>query len=81
MMKKTIYSKESEALALWLKSSREEAGLTLRALAEKLGVHHSIIGKIENGERRIDVIEYVSYCAALNIKTEDGINAVKKHLR
>lgn len=81
MMKKTIYSKESEALAFWLKSSREEAGLTVRALGEKLGVHHSIIGKIENGERRIDVIEYVSYCAALNIKTEDGINAVKKRRR
>jgi hypothetical protein len=34
---------------------------------------HSFGGKVEQGERRLDVVEYLQYCQALDIKPEDGI--------
>jgi len=64
-MKKTIYSNESEILIAWLKEQRQLAGLTQRELARLLEVHHSIVGKIETGERRLDLIEFIAYCEAL----------------
>jgi len=50
---KTLYSKESKILTDWLKAERARSGLTIRQLAEKLGWASSIVGKIEQGERRI----------------------------
>jgi hypothetical protein len=38
----------------------------MKELGLLLNVHHSIIGKIELGERRLDVIEWIEYCEALN---------------
>jgi transcriptional regulator with XRE-family HTH domain len=40
-----------------LVSAREEAGLTQREVAEKLGTFHSWIPKSETGDRRLDVME------------------------
>ena len=42
-------------------------GLTQRDLAKQLGVTHSIIGKIETGDRRLDVVEFYEYTKALNL--------------
>ena len=44
---------------------REDAGLSQRALAERLGEHHSWVAKVEIGERRLDVVEFVRICKAL----------------
>lgn len=74
---KTLYSKESERLSQWLQAQREASGLSLRDVGEKLGWHHSIIGKIEQGQRRIDVIEYLELCQAINANPTQGLN----HLR
>ena len=71
---KTLYSKESKQLTSWLKERRIESGLTIRQLAAKLGWASSIVGKIEQGERRLDVIEYMVYCRALNVSPLDGIS-------
>lgn len=70
---KTLYSKESKQLTDWLKEKRAESGLTIRQLAAKLGWASSIVGKIEQGERRLDVIEYISYCEALLIDPTEGV--------
>jgi transcriptional regulator with XRE-family HTH domain len=56
-----------------LKDAREAQGLTMCDLAKKLEVPHSFVGKVEQCERRIDVIEYIKYCQALNINPKDGI--------
>ncbi len=52
---------------------REENGLTMRQLAERLDVHHSWIGRVELGERRLDVMEFVRYCHALEADPTEGI--------
>ena len=54
-----------------LRKYRERAGLTQDELAEllsdSLGWHKSQIGKVERGERRIDVFEVRAICIALNV--------------
>jgi len=38
---------------------RREAGLTQRQLADRLGREHSFVGRVETGQRRLDVVELV----------------------
>jgi len=52
-------------------NKRKALGLTQRQLAERLQVVHSLVGKVEQGERRLDFIECITYCKALQLKTED----------
>ena len=65
-MKKAIYSLNGNILCNWLKEQRINSNLTMKELGLLLNVHHSIVGKIELGERRLDVIEWIQYCEALN---------------
>lgn len=80
-MQKTIYSKESRALAKWLRKQRVEAGFTLRRFAKLLGIHHSILGKIEIGERRIDVVEFIKLVEALDADPHAVIDEIRKAVR
>ena len=66
-MNKTIASEKYRSVLSWLKTSREEKGLSMRDLAKILDTPHSFIQKIESGERRLDIYEYCQYCKALNI--------------
>lgn len=75
---KTLYSQESKLLTEWLKEKRAESGLTIRQLAAELGWASSIVGKIEQGERRLDVIEFMSYCKAMGVDPLEGISALKQ---
>ena len=47
--------------------------MSIRALAEKLELHHSIIGKIEQGGRKIDILEFAEYCKALDVDPHEGL--------
>jgi DNA-binding XRE family transcriptional regulator len=47
--------------------ARLRTGLTQTALAEKLGRHQSSVSKFENGERRLDVIEFLDVARALRL--------------
>ena len=58
----SIYDSEQVCLREWLVQKRHDAELTQRELAEKLQVVHSLVGKVEKGERRLDVIEFITYC-------------------
>ena len=40
-------------------AAREEAGLTQRDVAQRLGMFHSWISKTESGDRRLDVMELI----------------------
>lgn len=63
-MEKSTHTKEYDLVRAELKAAREGARLTQRALAERLGVPHSWIAKVEAGERRIDVVELCWFLAA-----------------
>ena len=65
------------ALGKWLRTKRQDQNLTMRQLAEKLGCPHSTIGKIENNERRLDVVEFIRYCSVLDICPVEGLNQAR----
>jgi DNA-binding XRE family transcriptional regulator len=48
-----------------LQRARVRAGLTQAELARRLGCPQSVIAKCENGERRVDVVEFVKIGAAI----------------
>jgi len=50
-----------------LVASREQARLTQRDLAARLKRPRSFIGRIEAGERRIDVVEFIEIAHALQV--------------
>ncbi len=67
MAKKTIYSDKQRKLCALLVKGRKDAGLTQRALAEKLQRQQSYIAKYEGGERRLDVIELQEIAKVLKL--------------
>ncbi|MCO8048190.1 MULTISPECIES: helix-turn-helix domain-containing protein [Acinetobacter] len=75
-MTKSIHTDEMVALRDWLKLQRQSRHLTMRSLAQLMGKPHSYIQRVEDGERRLDVIEYVWYCNALNIDPRVGLELV-----
>ncbi len=56
---------------IWLRErflqQRKSLGLSQRALAERMGVIFSFIGKVETGDRRLDVFEFIAYCKGLEL--------------
>jgi transcriptional regulator with XRE-family HTH domain len=70
-MRKSVHTAEYEALRDELRSAREAAGLSQRDLAVALDVPHSVIAKIESGERRVDVIELCWFLAACRADVEE----------
>jgi len=78
-MQKTIYSPEYSHLLNWLRSKRHERGISMRELGEKLEIHHSWVGKIEQGERRLDIVEYLRVCNALEIDPHEGLTMLEKY--
>lgn len=61
-MKKSKYVKDYAKLVTELKKARISAGLTQLEVALSLNKHPPFISKIENGERRIDVVELIEFC-------------------
>ena len=76
-MKKTIHSEDYRTLVTWLKSSRHKKGLSMREVADKLDVPHSWIGKVEQMERRLDVVEYLRLCQCIDIDPIEGIHLIQ----
>ncbi len=50
-----------------LVQGREDCGLTQAAVAERLGRPQSFVSKYERGERRLDMIEFLSVADALSL--------------
>ncbi|WP_245615726.1 helix-turn-helix domain-containing protein [Paenirhodobacter enshiensis] len=49
-----------------LRTLRKGAGITQVELAERLGRPQSYVAKIEGGERRMDVLEFIDWLEAVN---------------
>ncbi len=75
-MNKTVHSPESQALVAQLKRIRRDSGLNQRQLADKLGWQQSKLAKIEIGERRIDLIEYLRLLEAAGADARDCVDEI-----
>jgi transcriptional regulator with XRE-family HTH domain len=58
------------ALAKWMTQMREEKGISQEALGVQIGKGQSDIAKIENGSKKVSVLEMISWMAALDIPFE-----------
>ena len=71
LVMKTIYAKEYKEILKKLKRARKKSRLTQTVIAKKLGKPQSFISKIENGERRLDIIELKNISKLYKIGVND----------
>jgi transcriptional regulator with XRE-family HTH domain len=64
-MARTIHSGGQLELCRLLIETRKSLGMTQEGLAERLGCQQSLIARLESGQRRLDVIEFVVVARAL----------------
>ena len=65
-MVKTIYQEPYLRLVQALVQARKNAGLTQTQVAEKLSKPQSYIAKVEGADRKLDVMEFVELCQAID---------------
>ena len=70
-MPKSLRTPRQERLQSLLVDARKAKGMTQADVAKALGKPQSFVAKYENGERRIDVIEFVDIAAALGVVPGD----------
>jgi len=71
------YSPRSERFRELLRQARVDAGLTQVELAEKLGKPQSYVSKAELGERKLDFLETLDFCAACGKDVAQLVSALK----
>jgi transcriptional regulator with XRE-family HTH domain len=54
-----------------LVAARVKSGMTQRELARRLGRSHSFVGKIESGERQLNVLEFCELADALGVNPRE----------
>ena len=70
-----------DALVAAVVQLRKNAGLTQRQLAEALGREQNLIGRIETGQRRIDLVEWVGICRACKVDPEVEIAKLVRQIK
>lgn len=77
-MVKTLGAERHQALIALLIQKREAAGLTQTELAEKLGEYQSFVARLESGQRRVDVIEFLALAELLGFEPEQVIREIRE---
>jgi cytoskeletal protein RodZ len=80
-MKPSTYSPHYEKLRIWLKQKRDESGLSLREASQILGRHHSVIGKMEQDRRKIEILEFLLYCQVLGADPHEGLEIMLESIK
>lgn len=78
-MKNTLNSTRHRALIALLVQRRQDANLTQTELAEKLGEYQSFVARMESGQRRIDVVEFLEFAEVLGFDPAKAIALIAKH--
>lgn len=68
------------ALMQVLKDGRKAMNLTQQELADELRRPQSYVAKVETGERRLDVVEYVEWALAIGLEPGKGLRSVELSL-
>jgi transcriptional regulator with XRE-family HTH domain len=75
---KTLQSERHRALIDLLIAKREAAGLTQTELANLLGEYQSFVARLESGQRRVDVIEFLQISEILKIDTTSALRSIQR---
>ncbi len=79
-MTRSVFLHSYGVLTQCLVEARVAAGVTQIELAERLGRPQSFVSKVEGGDRRLDVIEFLQITTALNVEPEPIVQAVSAAL-
>ena len=64
---KSVHSSGQTAFCELMIKARKAAGLTQHQLAKRLHKPQSFVAKYEGGERRVDVVEFIEICKAIEV--------------
>jgi transcriptional regulator with XRE-family HTH domain len=79
-MAKSFHTPAYDHFRAHLTAAREKAGLTQADVAAKLHRPQSFVSKYENGERRLDVVEFIQVCIALDVEPRTIVDDVRTRL-
>lgn len=79
-MSRTTFTDPYQALLGMLVESRKALKMRQIELATRLGKPQSYVSKFERGERRIDLVEFLSICRALGVDHSEIIDQVYRLL-
>ena len=74
-MEKSQFTREQKVLCRLLKAARETANVSQVELARRLKETQSEVSKFERGERRLDLVQLRTWCAALGIKLPEFVKS------
>ena len=77
-MPRALSSPSHTVLRRLLVNARKDAQLTQQQVAAKLGLPQSYVSKYENGERKLDVIEFLAVCDVLGVSTTEIIENIRR---
>lgn len=77
----SIYSEQYQLVIKKVREARREQGLTQAVVAERLGKPQSFLAKVENGERRLDVIEFIHLAQLLSLDPADVIKTIMDEIQ
>ena len=75
-MQKSTHTRQYRVFLDWLIEARKDSGLTQQQVADKLGRPQSFVAKYENGERRLDVVEFLEIANLLDADPHGIIGAI-----
>ena len=70
-MVKTIHAPAYSRLLVALRARRIEMGMSQRQAASRLGMGRTWLGKIEQGDRRLDALELYRLCRLYEVRWAD----------
>ena len=72
-----------KALVSALIEARHKAGLSQRALADRLGWSYVLIAKVETNQRNISAIEFIEWCQVVDVAPSEVVDLLirQKSLR
>ncbi len=80
-MTKSVFSEGYRLFRELLREARKKAGLTQARLSTRLGRPQSYVAKYEQGERRIDVVEFLEIAEALRLRPGLFISGLHRTIR
>ncbi|TPI09924.1 helix-turn-helix transcriptional regulator [Mesorhizobium sp. B4-1-3] len=70
---KTLGTQRHKSLIAMLIERREASGLTQTELAARLGEYQSFVARLESGQRRVDVVEFIDLAKILGFDPSAAI--------
>ena len=80
MSKSSLHSDENKALVAVLVKARKAADISQTELADRLNKTQQFVSRIESGERRVDLLEFIMIARALKIEPRDLLSRVLRQL-